>query len=230
MRADVAARQPRGEQRARAHRRPGGRDDLVERGGECGPALDRVLREQSAARERVLGQDALAERVDCRDRRDVEAARRGLQALARGRVDRPDVRAGCLVARRIGPQDAADEAADSPDQLCGRALAERHDQDLVDARVAAHQPVDDQVFDQIRLAGAGRRLDHRGPIARQLGELAGTDRRRRGHFASPIASKYGPEAARDAGVRVAVGHGVAARVADGAPVELTRVKPSSRRT
>ena len=137
---------------------------------ERGPALDLALGQQAAARERVLGQHALAERVDGRDRR----ARRSASAASASRA------AASMSRRARGgsrpsavPSTCRIERADPAHQLGGRPLGERDDQHLVDARVAAHQAIDHQVLDEVRLAGAGRRLDHRGAVARQRRELVG---------------------------------------------------------
>jgi hypothetical protein len=109
----------------------------------------------AAARERVLGQHALAERVDRRDRRDVQRAQRGGQSLPRGRVDGPQVRVRRLFGRELGAQHRLDQRPDPAHQLVGGAVGERHDQHLVDARVAADQAIDHEVLDEIGLAGAG---------------------------------------------------------------------------
>ena len=66
----------------------------------------------------------------------------------------------------------------------GGPVGERHDQHLVEPRVAADQPIDDQVLDEEGLARPGRRLDDGRAIARDARQLGGEgveDRRRGAH-------------------------------------------------
>ena len=106
----------------------------------------------------------------------------GAPSMARAAAARRAARSSSIVQaplcdRRRGRDrarpDPLDQALDAAPQLGGRAIGEGHDQHLVEARVAADQPIDDQVLDEERLAGARRRLDDGRPIARDSRQLVG---------------------------------------------------------
>ena len=70
-------------------------------------------------------------------------------AASRARAASSRIQAGSPARRRRAwRRSLRDERADPLRQLGGRAIGERHDQDLVEAGVAAEQAIDDQVLER----------------------------------------------------------------------------------
>jgi hypothetical protein len=91
-----------------------------------------------------------------------------------GRVQAPATLGRVPRARsRRDPQQPGDGGAHAAHQLGRGLVGERDDQDLLEARVAADDAVDDQVLEQVGLAGARRRLDDRRGAARDAQQLLG---------------------------------------------------------
>ncbi|MFO0636932.1 MAG: hypothetical protein U0168_29225 [Nannocystaceae bacterium] len=130
-------------------------------------------RQRHAGLERRALQYALAEAVDGRDGREIEAAQRRLEPRtiveAAGpprRQQLSHVGIGLAGAAELG-QGAAQPHAHAVAQLRGCGLGEGHHQDLVDAQLRLEQQPQEQRRDRVGLAGAGAGLDQAGAEQRQ---------------------------------------------------------------
>ena len=144
----------------------------AERGIERDLVGDLRLLEQAARGECVLDEDAVAEPVDREDRRVVERGDGGAEPALRVVVDGPH-----RVARRIDlhARQAIEQIADAHAQLGDRLLGERDEQQLPQLGAGEDQ-VDHAVLEEVRLAGAGGRLDdHEAIGGRGQGARASDD-------------------------------------------------------
>ncbi len=123
------------------------------------PAVHQPLREEPPMRERVLGEQALAEGVI------VEIAAWSMRRSAvfrrcRGLIEDPRVlRRGAFWRLPCNVDELREESTDSTAQLGRGALGEGHDQHLRDVEAFAQDLVHHEVLDDEGLSRTGRRLD-----------------------------------------------------------------------
>ena len=136
--------------------------------GDLAGELRRVRRELEAearaALERALLKGAETERVDRRDRREIELTEGGLDA-ATAFVAIGDARgdgAEIVVARARRILEGLERLAKAAAELRGGGLGERDDDDLADRQALLHDEAEEERRDRVRLARPGAGLDERG--------------------------------------------------------------------
>ncbi len=136
-------------------------------------SVHQLLVEEPLVGEGVLGEHAAAEGVDGADGGRVEPGQRLAQQLPLLLADDPAPRArhlGTGPRARLQVEQLLQDAPHPRPKLAGRLLGEGDHEDLANSGPSREQDFDDEVLEGERLAGAGRGLDDRVAVERDLGE------------------------------------------------------------
>ena len=147
---------------------------------------DQLRVEEGSGLEGVLLEHALAEAVDRRDRGPVEVVERSAKSSRRrgavvgrdlGQVLQDDVVRRLVAAQAL--QGLSEALAHPVLELAGGRLGEGDDEDVLDLETLLQHEPQHEARDGPGLAGAGARLDERGPLGEELARVEGLHRSHR---------------------------------------------------